>query len=170
CLKPLAPLHYRVFCTTKPTTYDKLLTAVEINDLIDESPLEDRLWAELKRLEIGAERQEVVQAGSKSYFLDFAIYCAKGNLNVETDGDTWHNNPQQVEADKLRDNALKVKGWHTLRFTTKHVREKMASYCLPTITDTINGLGGLGTEGKLLLQVTHPPAEGQAEQLNLFNL
>lgn len=28
-----------------PTTTDKLFNAVEINDLYDESPLEDRLWA-----------------------------------------------------------------------------------------------------------------------------
>ena len=40
-----------------PTTWDKFNTAW-INDLYDESPLEDRLWAELKRHKIPAERQE----------------------------------------------------------------------------------------------------------------
>jgi hypothetical protein len=32
------------------------MQALEINDLYDESPLEDRLWAEFKRLQISAER------------------------------------------------------------------------------------------------------------------
>ena len=32
-----------------PTTWAKFTRAVEINDLFDESPLEDRLWAGLKR-------------------------------------------------------------------------------------------------------------------------
>jgi hypothetical protein len=39
-----------------PTTWKKFMQALEINDLYDESPLEDRLWAEFKRLQISAER------------------------------------------------------------------------------------------------------------------
>ncbi len=71
-----------------PTTWEKLVNAVEINDLYDESPLEDRLWREFKRLRIGAERQELVQVKKHFYMLDFAVYCASGQLDVETDGDT----------------------------------------------------------------------------------
>ncbi len=70
-----------------PTTWEKFINAVEINDLYDESSLEDRLWAELKRLQISAERQEFVQVNGRNYALDFAIYCTSGNLDVETDGD-----------------------------------------------------------------------------------
>jgi hypothetical protein len=44
------------------TTRNKFMNAVEINDLYDESPLEDQLWAALKRLEIRAERQLFVEA------------------------------------------------------------------------------------------------------------
>lgn len=40
-----------------PTTWEKFVNAVEINDLYDESSLEDQLWAQFKRLEISAERQ-----------------------------------------------------------------------------------------------------------------
>jgi hypothetical protein len=43
-----------------PSTWQKFRAAAEINDLYDESPLEDRLWAEFKRLGIDAERQEQV--------------------------------------------------------------------------------------------------------------
>ena len=42
------------------STLEKFKGALEINDLYNESPLEDRLWAEFKRLQINAERQELV--------------------------------------------------------------------------------------------------------------
>ena len=77
-----------------PTTWRKFINAAEINDLYDESPLEDRLWEEFKRHAISAERQEFITIKKQSYALDFAIYCAKGNMDVETDGDTWHANPE----------------------------------------------------------------------------
>lgn len=77
-----------------PTTWSKFLNAYEINDLYDDSPLEDRLWVEFKRHEIPAERQEFITIKEKSYALDFAIYCDKGSVDVETDGDTWHANPE----------------------------------------------------------------------------
>lgn len=107
-----------------PTTWEKFISAVEINDLYDESSLEDKLWAEFKRHNIPAERQEYVTAKGNDYALDFAIYCAKGNIDVETDGDFWHANPQKAERDNLRDNDLKVEGWQVLRFNTRQIQEK----------------------------------------------
>ena len=73
-----------------PTTLAKLQTATEINDLFDDSPLENEVWTALKERTIPAERQEPVWVDGRRYYLDFAIYCAKGSLDVETDGDTWH--------------------------------------------------------------------------------
>ncbi|MDO8671460.1 MAG: hypothetical protein Q7O66_08540, partial [Dehalococcoidia bacterium] len=61
-----------------PTTWRKFVTATEINDLYDESSLEDRLWKEFKRLQVHAERQALVTIKDRSYFLDFAICCASG--------------------------------------------------------------------------------------------
>jgi hypothetical protein len=90
-LKPLpAPIPSRrlrriVFI---PTTFAKLQTATEINDLFDDSPLENEVWTALKERSIPAERQEPVWVDAKRYYLDFAIYCARGRLDVETDGDT----------------------------------------------------------------------------------
>ena len=106
-----------------PTTWQKFANAVEINDLYDESPLEDRLWAELKRLQIRAERQEFVVVNGHSYALDFAVYCALGKLDLETDGDSWHADPQRIPQDNLRDNDLETAGWKLLRFNTHHLRE-----------------------------------------------
>lgn len=132
-----------------PTTMSKFQNASEINDLYDESPLEDKLWAAMKRQQITAERQELVNIGDKNFILDFALYCAKGNLDVETDGDTFHNEPERVKADKKRDNALHIHGWQTLRFTTSELREQPESYCVDQIKEAIDSLGGLMEEGKI---------------------
>jgi len=126
-----------------PTTGEKFFQALEINDLYNESPLEDRLWVELKRRQIQAERQEFVQINGRRYPLDFAIYCQRGQINVETDGNTWHANPQRAEQDRLRDNALTTAGWRVLRFGTQEVREQAGEYCVNTIVKNIERLGGM---------------------------
>ena len=56
-LDPPLISHRRRVIVFIPTTWQKFATAAEINDLYDDSPLEDSLWAELKRLAIPAERQ-----------------------------------------------------------------------------------------------------------------
>jgi len=151
-----------------PTTWEKFSSAVEINDLYDESPLEDRLWAELKRLQISAERQEFVQVKGRSYALDFAIYCTSGQIDVETDGDTFHANPERAPQDNVRDNDLKTVGWRVLRFNTPQIREKMAEYCLPTIVENINRLDGVD-EGRRVARRINLDAPDGAYQLGLFD-
>lgn len=166
-LAPLQPLpqpiasHRRRRITFIPTTLVKLTTATEMNDLYDESILEDRLWKELKQLSINAERQERIKVKEKNYFLDFSIYCAKGKINIETDGDTWHGNRARIPLDNLRDNDLETIGWRTLRFNTKQVKEEMGQYCIPAIVDNINDLGGLGQTGrKIVPQLDCPTEDG----------
>ena len=151
-----------------PTTWQKFANAVEINDLYDESPLEDRLWAELKRLQIRAERQEFVVVNGHSYALDFAVYCALGKLDLETDGDSWHADPQRIPQDNLRDNDLETAGWKLLRFNTHHLREQMEEYCLPMIVENINQLGGL-EEGRLAPRRISLDAPNGAYQRGLFD-
>ncbi|MGQ9546805.1 MAG: endonuclease domain-containing protein [Dehalococcoidia bacterium] len=150
-----------------PTTWQKFVNAVEINDLYDESPLEDRLWAEFKRVNINAERQEFVQVKRRNYSLDFAIYCASGKIDVETDGDTWHASPERIPLDNLRDNDLETAGWKLLRFNTFQIREAMAEYCLPTIVENINRLGGL-EEQRVVLPKRSLRAQWGQHQLTLF--
>jgi very-short-patch-repair endonuclease len=150
-----------------PTTWQKFVNAMEINDLYDESPLEDRLWAELKRLNITAERQEFVPVKGHTYALDFAVYCASGKMDVETDGDTWHADPDRIPLDNLRDNDLETAGWKLLRFNTPQIREAMAEYCLPTIVENINKLGGL-EEQRLVPRKVSLDAQGRSRQLSLF--
>jgi len=150
-----------------PTTWEKFISAVEINDLYDESPLEDRLWGEFKRHEIVAERQFFVQVRTSLYSLDFAIFCDKGELDVEADGDTWHAHPERIPLDNRRDNDLTGAGWSVLRFNGKQIREEAAEYCLPEVMRTANRLGGLTTEG-LIARKFDPDHPDAPRQLTLF--
>jgi len=146
--KPIYSRRYRRIIFI-PTTWEKFIDASEINDLFDESSLEDKLWAEFKRHSIPAERQEFVIARKKDYALDFAVYCAKGNIDIETDGDFWHANPEKAEQDNLRDHDLNTEGWKILRFSEKQIHEQAASYCVKTVIENINKLGGVD-EGKII--------------------
>jgi len=163
-----------------PTTLEQFSRAKEINDLYNESSLENRLWDELLRLKVPAERQEPVRlkvpvdTGKathlqyKDYFLDFAIYCELGKINVETDGSFWHDNPEQARIDRPRDNALETTGWRVLRFDDLEIHEKMAEYCLPTIVNNINQLGGV-EEGHSMGRKVSLSNPG-ATQLSLFDI
>jgi len=151
-----------------PTTLEKFKAAVEINDLWDESPLEDRLWAILKRAQIRAERQYPVEIEDQFYFLDFAIFCDEGKIDVETDGDTWHSAPERIPLDNQRDTALVSKGWYVMRFNSTQIGERPVDYCVSKVMATINRLGGLDhTTG---VPVQYDPSEPLGlQQLSLFD-
>ena len=138
-----------------------------INDLYDDSPLEDRLWAAMKRHNIPAERQLFTTVKQKIYALDFAVFCDRANIDVETDGDSWHANPEKAGQDNVRDNGLEAVGWKVLRFNTRQIRKQTESYCIQNITETINNLGGVA-EGKLVPRQIDLDADG-AYQKGLFD-
>jgi very-short-patch-repair endonuclease len=148
-----------------PTTWEKFNRAEQINDLFDDSPLEDDLWQQLKRSLIRAERQWELIAEEQRYFLDFALFCTKAPIAVETDGDTWHTVPNRANQDYLRQNAIESRGWHVLRFNSKEIREQMDTYCIPEIQKTINNQGGLSDEG-LVPRIFYPKTG--TTQLSLF--
>jgi very-short-patch-repair endonuclease len=152
-----------------PTTCEKFVTATEINDLYSESSLEEQLRKALRARQIRPERQELVTVNDRDYFLDFAIYCARGKLDVETDGDHWHANPEKAELDNLRDNDLESAGWQSLRFTTHQIKEQTGAYCIPTIVETINHLGGLEEEGRYMPRKIDSNAPAGTYQPSLFD-
>jgi len=151
-----------------PTTWQKLIGATEINDLYDDSPLEDLLWTQLKRLNIPAERQEFITIEDRNYSLDFAIYCARGNLDVETDGDLYHANSEKSVEDNRRNNDLEAAGWNVLRFSTLQIREKMEEDCIYKIRKTIDTLGGI-EEGGVIPRQIPPDLPSTARQMSLFD-
>ncbi len=149
-----------------PSTWEKFVSAMEINDLYHGSPLENRLWAALKRRRISAEQQEYLTAGGENYILDFAIYCVQKNIDIETDGDTYHANPEKAAEDNVRNNNLTAAGWQVLRFSTPQINEGLDSYCIPEITRTITNLGGLD-EGLVPRSVDSDP--DRPYQMSIFD-
>ena len=150
-----------------PTTWHKFIHADELNDLFDESLLEDLLWADLKKRKILAERQWPVFKDDLSYRLDFAFFCNQGKLDVETDGDTWHLEKERAALDNRRNNDIEAQGWHVLRFNTKQIQEQRAEYCLPRIQDTLTTLGGLIEDGLVPRKFIEKNGES-GQQLTLF--
>ena len=162
--RPIISLRHRRLLFV-PSTWDKFNLAEEINDLFDDSPLEDTLWKHLKRSSIRAERQWELVTEEQRYFLDFALFCLKASIAVETDGDTWHTTPERAKDDYMRQNAIESRGWHVLRFNSKEIREEVETYCLPAIQKAINTQGGLNDES-LVPRIFYPKAG--ATQLSLF--
>jgi len=70
--------------------------------------------------------------------------------------------------DNRRDNALKMKGWSVLRFNTAQVCEQMTEYCIPTITNTINNLGGVDENSVVPRRIELPDERG-LHQRSLFD-
>lgn len=151
-----------------PTTWEKLAAAREINDLYDDSPLEDELWRHFRSRGIDAERQELVRVGNKKYVLDFAIHCGSGKLDVETDGDRYHANPIKADSDNLRNNDLEAAGWSVLRFTTAQIREQVSDYCIPKIVEKVNRMGGI-VRGDSVSQLISVKSFDGSYQMDMFN-
>lgn len=59
--------------------------------------------------------------GGRQYALDFAFPHFK--IGIESDGEIWHNQPEQIEEDKERDQLLAQRGWTILRFDDKTIGE-----------------------------------------------
>ncbi len=125
-----------------PTTLQKLVTAKEINDLYDTSPLEEKMYGALKRKKINPERQVYVYLGKQTYCLDFCIFCQEANIDLECDGERYHTLREALVADRLRNNQLTSFGWHVLRFSSREIYRNLRN-CLTITERTIHTLNGL---------------------------
>jgi very-short-patch-repair endonuclease len=129
-----------------PTTWEKFEYADQINDLFDGSPLEDRLWKALKYINILAERQWKVVVQNYNYYLDFAVFCNKGKLAIETDGYTTHfDTRNQIDYHTWRQNEIEIDGWRFLHYTTNQVKDDWTPY-LSQIQSVVDQLGGVETQ------------------------
>ncbi|MEI7847470.1 MAG: DUF559 domain-containing protein [Chloroflexota bacterium] len=133
-----------------PTTLEKFERAEQINDLFNSSPLEDKLWSELKDSDLLAERQWRLSIKKKIYFLDFALFCKDGDLAIETDGYTTHyDSIRKIDEDIWRQNEILNDRWHLLRYTSNHIKEGPAEYMVQ-IQEKIDQLGGLKSTAEVI--------------------
>jgi very-short-patch-repair endonuclease len=125
-----------------PTNRYKLFHAREINDIFNNSPLDNELWKALASKKISAERELYVYPNNNRFCLDFAIFCKKGNINIECDGDEFHMKPDAVKKDKKRNNILSSNGWSVLRFTTEDIYKDLKQ-SVSMVQETIKTYGGM---------------------------
>lgn len=128
-----------------PTTLERLFHAREINDLYWTSPLEEKLYRALRRAGLTPERQFYVGSGAGGYFLDLAIFCREGVVDVECDGASYHTGLKKAEQDRQRDNCLTLRGWRILRFSGREIRQNLRG-CVEMVKRMVKNLGG-GQEG-----------------------
>jgi len=145
--KPIPSLRWRRIVHIL-TSCEKLFVAQEINDLYDTSPLEEKMYLEMKKREITAERQYYVKFGRRFYCLDFGIFCKNGNMDVECDGEKYHILPEALAGDRERNNELTSFGWRVLRFSGREINQTIKN-CFTKIERTIGNLGGV-SEAKVL--------------------
>ena len=124
------------------TSLNRLKKAQEINDLFMESPLEEKFWYEMKKNKIEAERQYLIGEGKIKYCLDFAVFCQKGKIDVECNGDLWHSQRRLIFKDNQRNNYLASQGWKVLRFGSKEINKNL-QICLELVKETANNMGGI---------------------------
>lgn len=87
------------------------------------TPAERYLWTHLKNKQVCGLRFQR-QHSIDNYIVDF--YCASIKLIIELDGD-YHDHPEQIEADVIRDENLEKLGFKVLRFENKMAFENLDS-------------------------------------------
>ncbi len=128
--------------TFLPTTERRFFGGyTDINFLFNGSSLEERMFALLNDARIPAEREWVQTINRNTYLLDFAIFCKSRPIDLECDGDAWHDSPERVHYDKHRNNELESHGWSVLRFTQERI-EREPEKAVSLLYDTINRNGG----------------------------
>ena len=123
-----------------PTTLERLLHAQEINDLWEADVLKERLWTELQRRGIEAEREYLVHAGRLAYTLDFAVLCCQGNLGIECESRLGTDSV--TESDNFRSYFFNGKGWEILRFTAPELEDNLVG-CIDQVIRYVEQHGGL---------------------------
>lgn len=147
-----------------PTTLEKLFWANEINDIFNDSPLEEKLWLKLKQENLSAERQFYVKTNDKSFICDFVFFCKTGIIDVECDGEQHQTDREQVIYDKIRNNEIEaIANYNVLRFTTHHINFEM-NWTISMIKQKIDKLGGIYDEQTKSFRYT-----AQNKQLGLFD-
>ena len=87
------------------------------------TPQEKHLWYDfLKRLPLTVKRQKIVNG----YILDF--YISSAHIAIELDG-SQHHTPENLEADKKRDEDLRFRGIRVLRYSNSDIDNDFYSVC-----------------------------------------
>lgn len=135
-----------------PTASYKLFNAVEFNDIFNGSLLEEKIWKTFLKQQIYVERQfrvDVNHYGSKSHYLDFAIFCKNKNIGIDcvTPKETKHFTNQELTHLQTTRDALENIGWTMLYLTPDQVEQQLEEV-FERLQVSIAQHGGLKSEGQ----------------------
>ena len=169
----LGPMRDRTVRFMRPRRFSFISTSLTrfegadtVNDLFAGSPLEDRVWAEFKKLGIPAERQWRATVEVRRRDLDFALFCNSGKIDVETDGDTYHITREQAPLDNERNNELTTDLWYILRYGTDKIMNHL-SECIEDVYRAERKLNGFESP-KLVPDIHRVTKSGIVTQPSMF--
>ncbi len=123
-----------------PTTKERLFRAREINELYLTSPIEERLYQALKEAGFQPERQFFVRDAGGGYFLDLAVINRRLRVDIECDGERYHQGRKKAAQDRERDNRLVAKGWRIVRFSGREINHQIED-CVRLVKQVLNNAG-----------------------------
>jgi very-short-patch-repair endonuclease len=88
---------------------------------------EMKIYGMLQQMEVPypifAQFQQPVPGQKQPYVMDFAF--PQIGIDIEADGEAWHEDEEDVERDKQRDLKLAAMGWRVLRFPEAAINERI---------------------------------------------
>jgi hypothetical protein len=111
------------------TTGERLLAALELNDLIVQSAEREQLWQALRERGLSAERQYESAPGGQ---IDLALLCALGQLGIAVAANSGGNEPP-----RLKERG----GWQYLTFPEAALRDDLPGV-VKKIEQRVEELGG----------------------------
>jgi very-short-patch-repair endonuclease len=156
-----------------PTTEEQFFSeSTNFNKVFKNSYLEARMTDIMEDMNIVFEREFAIHVDdNRKYHLDFAIFCKKGKIDIECDGDTYHMGYDNVYYDKTRNNELESIQWKVLRYTTKHFQETGEKHIRKTMYKTIKDFEGCldAQEPEAAYQSNPKPKVSTTGQIKLFS-
>lgn len=134
------------FKTAHPFNYDILKENAKENRK-HQTEAEAALWESLRANQLGEKfrRQHIIG----DFIVDFVALNSK--LVIEVDG-AYHNNAEQMEADKLRSDFLNEAGFKVLRFTNEQVLQDTDN-TIKEIKANLKTLSPTGRDGEGLFTI-----------------
>jgi very-short-patch-repair endonuclease len=125
------------------TTLRKLFGARDLTAVFRAAPIERLMSGALRRAHVPALREFHVAGGALGRFrLDFAVFCERGAIAVECDGNSSHRGPAAARTDRAKTAALTRLGWRVMRFSEDAI-VRDARTCAARVRATARALGGI---------------------------
>ena len=124
------------------TTLRRLFESHDVLEVFGVPPIERMMQKAFDAAGLHALPEFTVSGPDKRYRLDFAIFCTRGALAVECDGEDFHGTGPQRRKDRAKDTRLRRMGWTVVRLTERAIVKSPAA-CARRVHAAVTRLGGV---------------------------